>query len=435
MVVVIVLEVALCGNLPVKVKLWSTVIFTVELFMFDKSAEVDRSKSVIVIEPPPSIMREFTSAAGVDKVVVLLIVNVLSDTIVEPLLVTVYAPERVSAAFGKLPVNVTFAAVATVTVPLPVSVILDKTAPAVELSAVILIVPFAVVIVLPFTSVAGVVKVVLLLIVTVLLATIVELLLVRMYAPDKVNAVEGKLPVNVMEAKSVTVTVPVFVILDKSEDATSPLINTLPAPAIVFKLISAIGDANVHPNNTVNVLSDTIVEPLLVTVYAPERVNAAFGKLPVNVTSAAVATVTVPLPVAVILVKTAPVVELSAVILIVPFAAIIVLPFTSAAGDDNMQPDNMVNVWPDTITEPLLVTVYAPERVNVAFGKLPVNVTLAAVVIVTAPLPVSVILDKTAPAVELSAVILIVPFAVVIVLPFTSAAGVVKVVLLLIVNV
>ena len=170
-------------------------------------------------------------------------------------------------------------------------------------------------------------------------------------------------------------------------------------------------------------------------MYRPERVNAAFGKLPVNVTFAAVARVTVPLPVAVILVKTAAAVELSAVILIVPFAAIIVLPSTSAAGDDNVHPDNMVNVLPDTIFEPLLVTVYAPERVSAAFGKLPVNVTFAAVAIVTVPLPVSVILDKTAPAVELSAVILIAPFAVVIVLPFTSAAGVVKIVLLLIVNV
>ena len=64
---------------------------------------------------------------------------------------------------------------------------------------------------------------------------------------------EGKLPVNVIDAKSVTVTVPVFVILDKSEDGLSPLIDTFPAPAIVFKLISAMGDANVHPDNIVNV--------------------------------------------------------------------------------------------------------------------------------------------------------------------------------------
>ena len=61
--------------------------------------------------------------------------------------------------------------------------------------------------------------------------------------------------------------------------------------------------------------------------------------------------------------------------------------------------------------------------------------TSAAVVTVTAPLPVSVILARLAAVVAFRAVISILPFAVVIVLPFTSAADAVSVVLLLTVTV
>ena len=293
------------GNLPVNAppaSVMLTVPFVSPIKL--KSASNVLLHAVTVVVPAPPVVFPLNLAAGEDKVAPAPIVYVLPVVNASPVTVNVNVlPLRVQDPAGNVPVKVTSAPVSTVNVP--DAVIPAKTAAVVECNAVAVTFP-APSNDLPVNIAAAEDKVAPAPIVYVLPAVNALLVTVNVCVlPLSVESTAGNVPVKVTSLPVLTVTVPVLVIPTKAlaNVSLNAVTVTLPVPAIVFPFnLAAVADNALSP---LNVYVLPVVNASEVTVYVllPLNVLLVAGKLPVNVKSAPVLTVTV--PVAVIPAKTA----------------------------------------------------------------------------------------------------------------------------------